>query len=89
MEPGKSKDDILFATAHDIEEMPLSNLFKDHIKGTNIVDCTSLVYSLVYIPNCNRETKFFHRELVFSDKIPVNTGDIGTRVNQCERVDNF
>ena len=89
LEPRKSKDDILSATAHDIEEMFLDNPFNISVKSTSIADCTSFVCSPIYIVNGNGGGKFFSGELVFSDELPVNTGDICARIYQCRGVDDF
>ena len=67
-------------TTHDVEEMSLNNSFNVRIEGASIMDCTSFVCSLAYIANGNGGGKFFGGELVFSDKFPVNAGDICTRV---------
>ena len=80
MELGESKDDIFSAIAHDIEKMLLGNPFNIHVKGAGIADCTSLVHSLVYVPNCNGGCESLGGELVFSDKLPVDAGDIHARV---------
>ena len=89
MEPGESKDDVLTSTAHDIEEMFLGNPFDVYVKGAGIADCTSFVRGLVHIVNCNAGSKLFGGEAVFSDKLPVNAGDVSTGVYQCRGVDDF
>ena len=81
MEPGESEDDIFSATAHDVEEMLLGNPFNVCIESAGIANCTSLVHSLVDIASSNRRGKFLGGELVFSDKLPVNAGDISVRVH--------
>ena len=78
--PRESEDDILSATAHDIEEMFLGDPFDICIEGAHIVDHTGLVYSLVHISDCDGRGEFFSGESMFSDKLPVNAGDVGTRV---------
>ena len=88
-EPRESEDDILTSTAYDVEEMFLGNPFDVYVKGAGIVDCTSFVCGLVHIVNCNGESKLFSGEAVFSDKLPVNAGDVGTGVYQCGGVDDF
>ena len=65
---------------HDIEEMILSNPFDVCVESASVVDCTSFVCSLIYIVNCDGGGKFLGGELVFSDKLPVNVGDIHARV---------
>ena len=89
MEPGEPEDDIFSATAHDIEEVLLDNPFDVHIENASIVDCTSFICSLVYIVNCDGGGKFFCREAVFPDKLPVNARDIYTRVYQYRGVNDF
>ena len=49
MEPRESKDNVLVATAHDIEEMFLGDLFDVHVKSTSEADCTSFVHGLVNV----------------------------------------
>ena len=88
-EPGEFKDYIFSSTTHNIEEMFLGDLFNVYIKGASIIGYTSLVCSLVYISNSNRGGEFFHRKAVFSDKLPVDTGDVSTRVYQCGGVKDF
>ena len=78
--PGESKNDVFLATTHDIEEVFLNNPFNVGIEGASVVDGASLVCSLVDVLNSDRGGKFFDGELVFSDKLPVNTGDVNTRV---------
>ena len=80
MEPGKSEDDIFLVAAHDIEEMLLGYSFNVCVEGASITDCTSFVHSLVYIADGNGGGKFFSGELVFPDKLPVDAGDVSTRV---------
>ena len=89
MEPGESKNDVFASTAHDIEEVFLSNPFNVGVEGASIVDRTSFVRSLVNIANGDGGGEFLGGESVFSDKLPVNAGDVGTRVNQCRGVDDF
>ena len=88
-EPGESKDDILTSTAHDVEEMFLSNSFNIGVEGASIMNCTSFVCSLVDVANSNGGGEFLSGELMFSDKLPVDAGDISTRVYQCRGVDDF
>ena len=80
LEPGESKNDVLVSAAHDIEEMFLDNLFNVGIQSASIADYTSLVCSLVHILDCDGGSKFLSRKLMFSDKLPVNVGDICARV---------
>ena len=89
MKPGKSKDDVLLSTAHDIEEMLLSDPFNVHIEGTSIADYTGLVHGLVNIANHNRKGEFLSGEVVFLDKLPVYTRDISTRIYQCGGINDF
>ena len=89
MKPGEPKDDIFSATIHDIEEMLLGNPFNVHVKDASVANCTGFVCSLVNILNSDEGGEFFSRELVFSDKLPVNAGDICTGVYQCRGVNNF
>ena len=88
-EPGESKDDVFSSTAHDIEEVFLGNSFDVHVEGAGIMNYTSFVHSLVNIANGNGGSKFFCGEAMFSDKLPVNTGDVSTRVYQCRGVNDF
>ena len=80
MEPEESKDNIFSSAAHDIEEMFLSDPFDVCVQDTGVVDCTSLVCSLVYVSDSNGGSKFFCRELVFSDKLLVDVGNVSTRI---------
>ena len=80
MEPGESKDNVLASTAHDVEEMFLSDPFNVGVEGAGIADCTGLIHGLVDIANGNGGGKFFGGESVFPDKLPVNAGDVCTRV---------
>ena len=89
MEPGESEDDVFSSTIHGIEEMFLGDPFDVGVKGASVMDCTSFDCSLVYIANGNGGGEFFSRETVFSDKLLVNTRDIGARVYQRGGVDNF
>ena len=79
-EPGESEDNVFSAVAHDIEEMFLGNSFNVCIEGTSIADCTSFVHSLVDIVNSDGGGKFLSGELVFSDKLPIDAGDVCTRI---------
>ena len=76
----ESKDYVFLSTSHDIEEMFLGDLFNIHIESTSIMDYTSLVCGLVHILNSNGGDKFFHRKVVFSDKLLVDTEDVSTGV---------
>ena len=89
MEPRESKNDIFLAAAHDVEEVFLGDPFNVHVEGVGVADHTSLVCSLVHILDHNGGGEFFGRELMFSDKLPVNVGDVSTGVYQCRGVDNF
>ena len=80
MEPGESKEDIFSATAHDVEEMFLSDPFDVCVKGVSIADGSGFVWSLIDVPDSNGRSKFLNGELVFSDELPVYTGDISARV---------
>ena len=88
-EPGESENDIFLATAYDIEEVFLGDLLNVCVEGASVMNCTSLICSLVHVSDCNRGGKFLSGELVFSDKLPVNAGDVSTRVYQCQGVNNF
>ena len=88
-EPEESKDDVFLATAHDGEEMLLGNPFDVHVQGTSVTDCACFVRHLVNVVNGDEESKLFSGESVFSDKLPVNAGDIGTRVYQCRGINDF
>ena len=87
--PGESKDDVFLAAAHSVEEMFLGDPFDVGVKGASVVDCTSLVCGLVHISNSNGGGKFFCREMVFPDKLPVDAGDVSTGVYQCRGVSDF
>ena len=89
LKPGKSEDNVFSAAAHDIKEMFLGNPFNVHVEGTSVANCTSFVCGLVHILDCNEGSKFLYRESVFSDKLPVYAGDIGTKVYQCGEVNDF
>ena len=80
MEPGEFKDDILLATPHVVEEIFLGDPFDVCIEDAGVTDCTSFIHGLVYISDCDGGGKFFSGELVFSDKLPVDAWDVGTRV---------
>ena len=80
VEPGESKDNVLLATAHDIEEMFLGDPFNICIESASIANCTSFVCSLIHIANSDGRGEFFSGKLVFSDKLPVYAEDICTRV---------
>ena len=79
-EPGESKDDIFASTAHDVEEMFLGYPFNVCIEGVSIADSTSFIRSLVDVANSNGGCEFLSGESVFSDKLPINARDVGTRV---------
>ena len=74
---------------HDIEEVLLDDLFNVHVESTGVVNCISLCCSLVHVTNCDRRSEFFCEKAAFSDKLPVNAGDISTRVYQYRGVNNF
>ena len=69
--------------------MFLGNPFDVGVEGASIVDCTSFVHSLVDIADGDGGGEFFSGEGVFPDKLPVNTRDVSTGVNQCGGVDDF
>ena len=77
---GESKDDILQVTAYDVTEVFLSNPFDVCVKGINVIDSICFIYGLVHVLDNNGGSKFFSRELVFSDKLPVDARDVNTRV---------
>ena len=80
VEPGESKDDVFSSTACNVEEMLLDNPFDVGIEGASVADCASFVHSLVNVMNSDGGGEFLGGEAVFSDKLPVNAGDAGTRV---------
>ena len=88
-EPWESEDDVFTSAAHDVEEMFLSDPFDVGVESASVMDCTSLVRSLVNIVNCNGGSKFFSGEAMFPDKLSVNVGDISTGVYQCRGVNDF
>ena len=89
MEPGEPKDDIFSSIANDVEEMFLGDPFDVGVEGASIADRTSFIHSLIDVVNGNGGGKFFCRESVFSDELPVYARDIGTGIYQCGGVDNF
>ena len=78
MEPGKSKNDILLTTTHDIEEMLLSDSFDVHVESACVPNYTSFFSSLVHVTDHNGRDEFFYGELVFPDKLLVDARDVGT-----------
>ena len=78
---GKSEDNVLSAAVHDIEEMFLDSPFNVHVEGASVADYTSFVCGLVHVSDCDGGSEFLSRESVFSEKLPVNAGDVDTRVN--------
>ena len=88
-EPGESEDDIFLSTAHDIEEVFLSDPFDVDIEGTSVADCTSLVCGLVNVANSDGGCEFLGGELVFPDKLPVYARDVYSRIYQCRGVNDF
>ena len=88
-EPGESKDNVFSSTAHNVEEMFLGNPFDVGVEGASVADCTGFVCGLIDVLNGDGGGEFLGGELVFSDKLPVNARDVGTRINQCGRVDDF
>ena len=89
VESGESKDDIFLSAIHDIEEMFLSDPFNVGVEGASGANHTGFVCGLVYISDHDRRSKLLGGESMFSDKLPVYTGDISTRVYQCGGVDDF
>ena len=81
MEPGESEDDVFSSASHDIEEMFLSDPFDVGVESASIVNCTGFVHCLVNVVNSDGRGKFLGRELVFSDKLPVDARDVSTRIN--------
>ena len=59
----------------------MSNPFNVGVKGASVADRTGFVRSLIYVANGNGGGEFLGGESVFSDKLPVDARDIGTRVN--------
>ena len=88
-EPGESKNDVFLSTAHNIEEVSLSDPFNVHVEGAGVADCTSFVHSLVDVVNGDGGGEFFSRESVFPDKLPVNARDVSAGVYQRRGVDDF
>ena len=80
-EPGESQDDVFASAAHDVEEMFLGDPFDVGVEGASVADCTGLVRSLVNVANGNGGGELLGGESVFSDKLPVDAGDVGTRIN--------
>ena len=81
MEPRKSKDNILSATRHDVEEMFLHNTFYIGEEGTSEADFPIFVQGLVDILYFDGDIKFCDREGVFSDELPVDAQDVYTTIN--------
>ena len=79
-EPEESEDDVFTSTTHYIKEMFLSYPLDVGVEGASIADCTSFIHSLVDVANSNGGGKFFCGESVFPDELPVDAGDVGTRV---------
>ena len=77
-ELGESKDNVFLFTTHDVEEMFLGDPLDVGVEGTGIANHTSFVCCLVHIVDCNGGSKFHSRELILSDELPVNAGDVGT-----------
>ena len=89
LEPRESEDDVLTSTAHDIEEVLLSDPFDVGVEGASVADCTGLVRGLINVANSDGGGEFFGGESVFSDKLLVDARDVCTRVYQCGGIDNF
>ena len=87
--PEESEDDVFASTAHDVEEMFLGDPFDVGVESASIMNCTGFVRGLVYISNGDGGGEFLGGEFVFSDKLPVNAGDVSTGVYQCGGVDDF
>ena len=60
--------------------MFLGDPFDVGVESASVMNCTSLVRSLVNVANGDGGGKFFSGEFVFSDKLPVDAGDVSTRV---------
>ena len=69
--------------------MFLSDPFDVGVEGASVANRTSFVYGLIDVANGNGGGELFSGEAVFSDELPVNAGDVGTRINQCRGVDDF
>ena len=69
--------------------MFMGNSFDICIEGASVADCTSFVHGLVYVMNYNGGGEFLGGKLVFPDKLPIYTRDVGTRVYQCGGVNYF
>ena len=89
LELGEPKDDIFPATRHDVEEMFLHNTLYVGKKGAGKVDFPIFVQGLVNISYFDGNIKFHGGEGVFSNKLPVDAGDVCTTVNQGMSVNNF
>ena len=80
MEPEESKYDIFSSTPHDIEEMFLGNSFNVYVEGAGVMNCTGLICGLVYVLDSDGGSEFLGGKSMFSDKLPVDAGDICIRV---------
>ena len=89
MEPREFKDDVFSPTAHDVEEVFLGDSFNVCVKGVGITNCTGFVCSLVNVANGDGGSEFFCREVMLSDKLPVDARDVGTGIYQCRGVNDF
>ena len=78
--PRSSEDDIFSSTAHDVEEMFLGDPFNVSVEGASVTDHTSFVCSLVNIANHDRGGEFLGRQSMLLDELPVNVGDVHTRI---------
>ena len=89
MKSRESKDDIFMSAPHDIEKVFMSDSFYVGVEGASEANSTSFVCSLVDITNGNGGGKFFHGEVMFSDKLPVDARDVSTGVYQHRGVNDF
>ena len=72
MKPRKSKNNVLSATRHDVEEVFLCNTFYVGKEGAGEADFPIFVQHLVNVSYFDGDIKFHGEEGVFSDKLPVD-----------------
>ena len=69
--------------------MFLCDTFDVGKEGAGEVDFPIFIGDLINIPYFDGDIKFCSGERVFSDKLPVNAGDVCTTVDQGVSVDDF
>ena len=56
---------------------------------TSVPDVTTFVIGVVSVSGSYGDGKFHSREVVFLNKVLINTGNVCTAINQCLGIDNF